>query len=161
MAELTGMRFCNKCYALFFDGGGNKGLCPADGHEHVAAGYKFVVEYGLPDSPTMQGAWQQCGKCQVVFFDGYPDKGRCDAGGAHRANRKRPFVLPHDRPGDAHHQTAWEYCEKCKAMFYDGYEDKGHCAAGGGHHRNANAYRFALYHDPSVGFGDDNVGIPA
>ena len=161
MPQLTGMRYCTKCHALFFDGSANKGSCPADGGTHHAEGYRFVVDYSIPETGNAQGHWQQCGKCQVVFFDGYTDKGRCNAGGAHQANRKHAFVLPHDIPGTPHAQTAWEYCEKCKAMFYDGYDDKGHCAAGAGHHRNPDAYRFVLSHDPPAGFGDDNIGIPA
>ena len=38
-------RFCNKCYAMFYDGFPDKGHCAAGG-PHVAQGYNFVLPHG-------------------------------------------------------------------------------------------------------------------
>jgi hypothetical protein len=37
-------RFCNKCFAMFYDGFPVKGVCPQGGG-HVAAGYNFVLPH--------------------------------------------------------------------------------------------------------------------
>ena len=37
-------RFCNKCYALFFDGYDTRGVCPAGG-AHVGQGFNFVLRH--------------------------------------------------------------------------------------------------------------------
>jgi hypothetical protein len=42
----AGWRFCNKCFAMFYDGYSAKGHCAAGG-PHVAQGYNFV----LPHNP--------------------------------------------------------------------------------------------------------------
>jgi hypothetical protein len=144
---VSDMRFCNKCFALFFDGDAFKGACPADGRGHVSQGFMFMLSFDLPETPNTQSAWQQCGKCQAIFFDGFPDKGHCDAGGAHQANRRFPFLIPHDIPGDENAQQGWEFCTKCNVMYFDGFDSKGHCAAGGGHQRNPGAFHFVLTHD--------------
>jgi hypothetical protein len=156
---VNNFRFCTKCSALFFDGDAFKGACPADGKNHSSAGFMFVLDFNVNETPKAQGGWQQCGKCQVVFFDGRPDKGVCDAGGVHEHNRKHPFVIPHDVPSGAHAQSGWEFCTKCNAMFFDGFDNKGHCAKGEGHARHPDAFHFVLTHDPSAGFGDDFVGV--
>jgi hypothetical protein len=147
VGQVTNMRFCAKCSALFFDGNSFKGACPADGQGHAAAGFNFVLSFNLPDTPQTQGAWQQCRKCQVIFFDGSPNKGVCDAGGGHEAALKFPFKIPHDIPAEAHAQRGWEFCTKCSAMFFDGSDSKGSCAKGGGHERNPGAFHFVLTHD--------------
>jgi hypothetical protein len=40
-------RFCGKCYALFYNGYGQKGQCPAGG-EHLAHGWNFALPHDLP-----------------------------------------------------------------------------------------------------------------
>jgi hypothetical protein len=162
VSTLENFRFCNKCFALFFDGDDFKGLCPNDGQAHFAEGFMFVLDFGIKETPNAQGGWQQCGKCQVVFFDGRPEKGTCDAGGVHKRNRQHPFVIPHEVKGGPHFQAGWEFCTKCNAMFFDGFDTNGSCAAGGGHARHPDAFHFVLKHDPPipVSFGDDNVGVP-
>jgi hypothetical protein len=147
VGQVTNMRFCAKCSALFFDGDSFKGACPADGHGHASAGFNFVLSFSLPETPNTQGAWQQCRKCQVIFFDGFPNKGVCDAGGGHEGARQFPFEIPHDIPGEQHAQPGWEFCTKCNAMFFDGSDNKGSCAATGGHERNPSAFHFVLTHD--------------
>ena len=42
--EQRDWRFCNKCFALFFDGYPNKGRCPT-GNGHVSQGYNFVLRW--------------------------------------------------------------------------------------------------------------------
>lgn len=39
-------RFCNRCFALFYNGYAGKGACPAGGG-HLAQGYDFVVPHDL------------------------------------------------------------------------------------------------------------------
>jgi hypothetical protein len=39
-------RFCNKCFAMFYNGYPAKGVCPA-GAAHVAQGYDFVLPHDL------------------------------------------------------------------------------------------------------------------
>ena len=43
----TGWRFCNKCFAMFYDGFPTKGRCPG-GEGHVAEGYNFVLPHVRP-----------------------------------------------------------------------------------------------------------------
>jgi hypothetical protein len=43
----TNWRFCNKCFAMFYDGYPNKGRCPV-GAGHVAQGYNFVLPHIRP-----------------------------------------------------------------------------------------------------------------
>ncbi|HRD76012.1 MAG TPA: hypothetical protein PK264_08735 [Hyphomicrobiaceae bacterium] len=82
-------RFCNKCFAMFFDGYPAKGRCPAGGG-HVAQGFNFGLDFTnesqrRPPVGVFQTTWRFCGKCNGMFFDGYPTKGRCQGGGAHAA----------------------------------------------------------------------------
>jgi hypothetical protein len=86
-------RFCDKCFAMFFDGSPNKGTCPAGGG-HNAQGFLFALPHDVPESPTGQKDWRFCDKCFVMFFDGSPNKGTCPAGGGHNAQGFM-FVLPH------------------------------------------------------------------
>lgn len=92
-------RMCGKCKALFFDGdpGGRKGACPADGGDHMAGGFMFVLPHDVPGGPTEQTDWRFCSNCFVMFFDGSQDKGNCAHGGGHQAQGFN-FVLPHIDP---------------------------------------------------------------
>ena len=129
-------RFCNKCFAMFFDGFPGKGVCAAGG-AHDAQGFNFVLPHD--SAGPGQNDWRFCNKCYAMFFDGYPGKGVCAAGGAHVAQGFN-FVLPHDAAGPG--QNAWRFCQKCQSMFFDGYPGKGVCAAGGAH--VAQGYNFVL-----------------
>ena len=138
-------RFCGKCSVMFFDGDPNrKGACPADGLNHAASGFMFVLPHDVPESPNAQGAWRFCNRCFAMFFDGAPDKGACDAGPGGHAAQGFVFVLPHDVPGSSTAQTAWRFCGKCFGMFFDGSENKGHCGGTGGH--VAAGFMFVLPH---------------
>jgi hypothetical protein len=142
-------RFCEKCTAMFFDGSGNKGNCPADGAGHVSQGFMFALPHDIPETPTSQGAWRFCPKCSSMHFDGRPDKGHCPAGGVHLAEGF-DFILPHDIPETPTSQGAWRFCRKCTTMFFDGRADKGHCPADGGVHAS-DGFNFILPHDvPAV-----------
>jgi hypothetical protein len=138
-------RFCGKCSVMFFDGDPNrKGACPADGLNHAASGFMFVLPHDVPESPNAQGAWRFCNRCFAMFFDGAPDKGACDAGPGGHAAQGFVFVLPHDVPGSSTAQTAWRFCGKCFGMFFDGSDNKGHCGGTGGH--VAAGFMFVLPH---------------
>jgi hypothetical protein len=77
-------RFCQKCRAIFYNGGSGKGRCAAGG-AHVAQGFAFGVNLQSPAPPNAQPGWRFCEKCFVLFYDGFAGKGRCAAGGAHVA----------------------------------------------------------------------------
>ena len=53
----TEWRFCNKCYAMFYDGygerGTEKGKCPAGGG-HMAPGYGFVLPHERPPTGVLR-----------------------------------------------------------------------------------------------------------
>jgi uncharacterized paraquat-inducible protein A len=126
-------RQCSDCDALFFDGYGNKGTCPAGGG-HRAAGFgDFALPHDEPGTPTAQTDWRFCHKCHAMFYNGptYPT-GVCPASGGHEAAGYN-FVLPHDVQETPQSQAAWRYCQKCQVMFYDGSSSKGACPAGAGH----------------------------
>ena len=143
-------RFCGKCHAMFFDGDpGNKGACPADGHNHEVHGFDFVLPHDVPESPNAQGAWRACNRCVALFFDGFPTKGVCDAGAGGHAAQGFVFVLEHDVAGSDNQESNWRFCSKCSVMFFDGFDDKGHCADGAGH--TAEGFVFALPHKPLGG----------
>lgn len=142
MAEQNDWRFCIKCQALFFDGYPDKGVCPADQANHVAAGYHFVVPYDVPQTATAQGAWRFCNKCYVLFFDGYPDKKTCPVADRKHRAAGYVFVISHDVAGEWDNQTEWRFCVKCQAMYYNGYPNPGRCAGAGLH--EAAGFHFAL-----------------
>jgi hypothetical protein len=73
-------RFCNKCYALFYDGYPNKGACAAGGG-HQAQGFKFVLRHNLPG--MFDSDFRYCAKCHAMFQTG--QGGHCPAGNAHEA----------------------------------------------------------------------------
>ncbi len=131
-------RYCDKCFALHFDGYATSGHCAVQGH--VASGLNFSLRHDVNDPG--QDQWRYCSKCSYMFFDGYPDKGVCPQGGGHTASGFN-FNLPHDVPGDG--QDQWQYCSKCHSMFYNGYPTKGVCPQGGEH--LAAGYDFRLPHD--------------
>ena len=96
----TRWRFCQPCWAMFFDGSPSKGRCPGsrNGHRRESRfGHNFGLPHDVPGTPTAQTQWRFCNKCFAMFYDGYPQKGRCSAGGAHFA-QGYGFVLPHRRP---------------------------------------------------------------
>jgi hypothetical protein len=87
-------RFCQKCFAMFFDGNpARKGVCDAGGG-HISQGFVFVLPHDVPETGTAQTAWRFCQNCFVMFFDGADNKGSCAAGGGH-ASQGFMFVLPH------------------------------------------------------------------
>ncbi len=136
-------RYCDKCFAMFWNGTASKGRCSAGGG-HNAQGFNFSLPYGnLPETPKAQNYWRFCQKCYVMFFDYNPDKGRCPAGGGHQALGFL-FRLPHDIGTNANNQGSWRYCQKCRAMFFDGNPGKGNCPAGGGH--SGQGFLFVLPH---------------
>jgi hypothetical protein len=135
-------RFCEKCYAMFYDGFADKGRC-AFGAGHVSQGLMFALPYGLTTTGTVQENWRYCEKCHVMFYDGFADKGSCPAGGGHAA-QGIVFSLQHSIPSSASAQDNWRYCQKCHAMFYDGFANNGICSAGGGH--VAQGLNFTLPH---------------
>ena len=155
--EQQNWRYCEKCFALFYDGfPDRKGRCPAPpplGREyrnppgHSAQGYMFRLAFEAPlasPQPEQQDAWRFCEKCNVLFFDGGTDwKGVCPVGGGHQAQGLM-FFLSHDVPPIGNQQPAWRYCEKCAGMFFDGFNDKGHCPRGGPHIPQSGSYLFNL-----------------
>jgi hypothetical protein len=87
-------RFCQKCFAMFFDADPNhKGICDAGGG-HQSQGFMFVLPHDVPGSSTAQTAWRFCQKCFVMFFDGFDGKGSCAGRGGHQSQGFM-FVLPH------------------------------------------------------------------
>lgn len=48
-------RFCGKCFALFFDGYAEKGVCPKDGTEHSVVGYNFLLPHNPGEDARTQG----------------------------------------------------------------------------------------------------------
>jgi hypothetical protein len=131
-------RYCDKCFALHFDGFATSGRCAVQGH--VAAGLNFSLRHDVNDPG--QDQWRYCSKCSSMYYDGYRPKGVCPQGGEHAAAGFN-FNLPHDVPGDG--QGQWRYCSKCHGMFYNGYPTKGVCPQGGEH--LASGYDFRLPHD--------------
>ena len=124
----AGWRYCGNCFAMFFDGDVDKGVCPAGG-SHLPVGAKFVVLHE-PTNVAGQREWRRCTKCQAMFFELYPDRGVCPAGGRHVAEGLR-YVLPHDDFAGAH-QGNWRFCQWCRELFFDGDPNrKGSCIAGG------------------------------
>jgi hypothetical protein len=88
-------RYCDRCFALFYDGYSEKGSCPAHGGGgHHAQGFNFLLEHANKRgwSPGffaiyVQDDWRYCSKCHALFYDGDKDgfKGRCAAGNRHTA----------------------------------------------------------------------------
>ncbi len=90
-------RWCDKCYALFFNGyRPNKGKCPAGGG-HNASGSFYRIPYDVPSDASNRGGYRFCTKCHWMFWDGYKAKGVCPGGGGNTAAGYH-FVLPHDVP---------------------------------------------------------------
>ena len=123
-------RFCDKCFAMFFAGGGTKGKCPADGGEHHAQGLLFAPHYddATPAQPSVQYNWRFCSKCFAMFYNGSA-QGRCPSGGVHVAQGFN-FGLNHAAPAPPSSQTEWRFCQQCFALFYNGGSSKGRCPAG-------------------------------
>lgn len=48
----TAWRFCNKCFALFYDGYPTKGMCPVDRRGHTAQGWMFHIPYRINPVPA-------------------------------------------------------------------------------------------------------------
>jgi hypothetical protein len=134
-------RRCDKCFALFYDGYADKGVCPAGGAHRAGQSFSYLLRYDAPARMNDQSAWRYCDKCHAMFYDGYPNKGKCPAGGGHRAQGYN-FTLPHDIPDSERSRATWRYCEKCHAMFDNGQATKGSCSAGGAH--SAQGYEFVL-----------------
>ena len=94
--QQPGWRFCKNCFALFYDGYIEKGVCPSGGG-HVADGLQFLLanETPPPWGPQQQPGWRFCWKCFALFFDGYEDsKGFCPHGGVHEPDGFH-FILNH------------------------------------------------------------------
>jgi hypothetical protein len=77
-------RYCEKCRAMFFDGGPSKGHCPAGGG-HVSQGLNFGLDLRSPAPAHSQPGWRFCEKCFVLFYNDGTTKGVCAARGAHVA----------------------------------------------------------------------------
>ncbi|MGC5173255.1 hypothetical protein ACPW96_22415 [Micromonospora sp. DT81.3] len=93
-------RFCGTCWAMYFDGFPQKGVCPGSGRGHTRETrfrHNFALPHDVPETPTAQRQWRFCSKCNVMFYDGFEGKGRCTAGNGHVA-QGHDFVLPHLRP---------------------------------------------------------------
>jgi hypothetical protein len=148
MPEQRDWRFCTKCNVMFFDGSGNKGVCPGGGG-HNAQGFMFVLPHDIPASPTAQADWRFCDKCFAIFFDSQGPSGFCPVGGDSGHNPQGfAFVLPHDVPASPTAQPDWRFCDKCFAMFFDAAATKGVCPRGEGHH--AQGFPFVLPHTPEL-----------
>jgi hypothetical protein len=147
-------RFCQKCFSLFYDGGANKGRCPADGGPHISQGFVFTPHYddSAPGRPDVQYNWRFCSKCFGMFYNG-STRGRCPSGGSHVAQGFN-FGLNRAAAVPPSSQTQWRFCQQCFALFYNGGSSKGRCPVGGAH--VAQGFNFNLpYHleaavDPST-----------
>ena len=133
VSDQESWRFCDKCFAMFFNGGGTKGKCPADGGEHHAQGLLFTPHYddATTAQPSVQYNWRFCSKCFAMFYNG-STQGRCPSGGVHVAQGFN-FGLNHAAAAPPSSQTEWRFCQQCFALFYNGGSSKGKCPAGGGH----------------------------
>lgn len=133
VGDQASWRFCDKCFSMFFDGGGTKGKCPADGGAHHAQGFSFTPHYddATPAQPSVQYNWRFCSKCFAMFYNG-SNQGRCPSGGAHVAQGFN-FGLNHAASAPPSSQTEWRFCQQCFALFYNGGSSKGRCPVGGGH----------------------------
>ncbi len=141
-------QFCIKCDVLFYDGMGNKGVCP-EGGGHNAQGFIFNVPYDIPSSETAQAYWRFCDKCFAMFYNSASTKGVCPVGGTegHHAQGLK-YVLPHSVPESPTAQAHWRFCDKCLAIFFDNAGTKGTCPVGGadGHHAAAKSLPYVLPH---------------
>ncbi len=137
-----GWRYCQNCYALFWDGRNNKGRCPA-GSVHVATGYDYYMLIGDVGEavPPGQTYWRSCQKCNAMFYGGYKSQGNCPAGGSH-VRQHELYTLEHDRAAAGGEQPYWRFCNKCYVLFYDGSPNKGRCPTGNGH--IAQGFNFVL-----------------
>lgn len=126
-------RFCGKCSAMFWDGTGDKGRCPAGGG-HLAQGFNFTIHYdaGRGGASQSQYDWRFCGKCKAMYWDGSASKGHCPAGGGHQANGFN-FGLNFNHSTGTVAQSDWRFCQRCNDLFWNGGPNKGLCPAGGGH----------------------------
>ena len=127
-------RFCEKCFSMFYNGGGaNRGKCPADGGIHVAQGFLFTPHYddAAPGQAYVQYDWRFCSKCFGMFYNG-STRGRCPSGGPHVAQGFN-FGLNYAPSPPPYTQPQWRFCQQCFGLFYNGGASKGRCPAGGGH----------------------------
>jgi hypothetical protein len=162
-------RFCDKCFALFFDGSGNKGKCPADGGGHTSQGFAFFPHYddSEPSQPNVQYGWHFCSKCFEMFYNNGSTRGHCPSGGPHAA-QGFDFGLNYAAFPPPSSQSQWRFCQLCFALFYDGAPNKGRCPAGKMH--IAQGFVFNLpyhaaapgaltdlltYNEPSITFRSD------
>jgi hypothetical protein len=154
MAAQRDWRFCAKCFALFFDGSPNKGVCPAGGgHQRHVEGLEFALPHDVSETPTAQGAWRFCTRCSALFFNGFPTKGVCPTGREHQA-QGLVFVIPHDVSGTSGAQGGWRFCAKCNSMFFNGFPNAGVCPAGMEH--RAEGFDFVL---PRPASGAGGIGL--
>jgi hypothetical protein len=91
----TSWRFCQKCYALFFAGDPNQGVCAKDAKAHLFLGDVFVLSHDIPITANSQASWKFCKNCRVMFFDGpsRPGGGVCKATGKAHSAQGDHFVL--------------------------------------------------------------------
>jgi hypothetical protein len=154
VGDQNSWRFCQKCFSLFYDGGANKGRCPADGGPHISQGFVFTPHYddSAPRQPDVQYDWRFCSKCFGMFYNG-STRGRCPSGGPHVAQGFN-FGLNHAASVPPSTQTQWRFCQQCFALFYNGGSSKGRCPVGGAH--VAQGFNFNLFYhleaavDPST-----------
>jgi hypothetical protein len=123
-------RFCRKCFALFWDGGDFKGICPKDDGAHEVAGFNFLLPFQVED-PGEQPHWRYCLKCAALFLEG---ESSCPSDhGPHEAAGW--FFFPaHDVSEDFERQGNWRRCTKCSGLYFNGYRAKGRCPRDGQEH---------------------------
>lgn len=90
-------RSCETCWAMFYDGYSEKGMCPGGSRGHTREArfrHNFKLAHDVPGTVAAQTQWRFCNKCSVMFYDGYESKGRCAAGDGHVA-QGYDFVVPY------------------------------------------------------------------
>ena len=93
MSVQSSWQFCQKCYALFYNGRSDQGACAAGG-AHSPHGDDFVLSHDIPITSKSQAFWRFCQNCYAMFYAGRSDQGVCKgaAGGPHSAQGDN-FVL--------------------------------------------------------------------
>lgn len=104
-------RYCAKCHGLFYNGGADKGVCPAPphiyhdpgatipwtlgSHAHEAAGYRFVLPHDVPATHDTS-EWRRCTKCLGLFSATGPDSGPCPTGEGHEVDGTFTYAVEHE-----------------------------------------------------------------
>ncbi|MFC4555250.1 hypothetical protein [Georgenia faecalis] len=147
MRGQTKWRFCNHCFAMFYQGFTTEfiprnGVCPGNGGAgHVAQGYRYYLPHDRPASPATEAGWRFCNRCFAMVRPGSGlgsapgDPGTCPAGAGGHERQGFRFSLPLSTQAPTG-QDQWARCGRCRVLFYDGdAHHKGVCPAGGAHAR--------------------------